>query len=365
MIFLPYIYCQMSNQKRYKIGVIGAGWIAKAHMEFLRKTGRAEITWIAARNPDNLEKVRSDYGIPHKTHDYRDILKDPSVDVVLIATPPDLHREQFIETLEAGKHVLLEKPMALNREELEEMMRVKAEHPGLIAMDCSARHSRLNPKFTFVKELISSGALGEVYHIHHQHVTRQKRPGIEFHPVAKWFLDRSRAGGGPLFDWGVYDLSFHLGLLGDRPGLDRVLQAVLKSGLDDVDPGTPVYDVEEHLVVEMQLTGGISYYWERGVNAHMEVGNETRIYGTRGGIKLAYCTWDDPEIILYDLDEQGRARKQTYVKECPEEEDGYYLSRHLIEVLDGNAEPVVPLETAKKHMEMILRCREAADASLS
>jgi hypothetical protein len=53
------------------------------------------------------------------------------------------------------------------------------------------------------------------------------------------------------------------------------------------------------------------------------------------------------------------------MKECPEEEDGYYLSRHLIEVLDGNAEPVVPLETAKKHMEMILRCREAADASQS
>jgi len=70
----------MSNLKSYNIGVIGAGWIAKAHMGFLQETGRANITWIAARNPDNLEKVRSDFDIPNKTHDYHDILKDPAIE---------------------------------------------------------------------------------------------------------------------------------------------------------------------------------------------------------------------------------------------------------------------------------------------
>jgi predicted dehydrogenase len=215
-----------------------------------------------------------------------------------------------------------------------------------------------------VKELIDSGAIGEVYHIHHQRVERQHRPGIEFHPIAKWFLDKSRAGGGPLFDWGVYDLSFHLGVLGDRPELEKVYSVVMKSGLDDVDPGAGIYDVEEHLVVNMKLSNGITYYWERGVNAHMEVPNETRIYGTRGGIKLAYCTWDDPELIFYDLDEEGKARATRYTRECPEEEDGYYLSRHLIDVLDGVAQPAIPLETAKKHMEMIFQCRQAAEEYL-
>ena len=348
----------MSILKSYNIGVIGAGWIAKAHMGFLQETGRVNITWIAARNPENLEKVRSDFDIPNKTHDYHDILNDPSVELVLIATPPDSHREMFIETLKAGKHVLLEKPMALTIEELEEMMQVKAQYPDLIAMECSGRHSRLNPKFKFVKELISSGALGEIYHIHHQSVKRQDRPGIEFHSIAKWFLDKSRAGGGPLFDWGVYDLSFHLGLLDDKPQLERVENAVFKSALDDVDPGTAVYDVEEHLVVNMKLSGGISYYWERGMHANVEVPNETRIYGTRGGIRLAYCTWDDPEVIFYDLDEKGKAREILYTRECPDEEDGYFLSRHLIDVLDGKEQPVVDLETAKKHMEIIFKINE-------
>jgi predicted dehydrogenase len=239
------------------------------------------------------------------------------------------------------------------------MMKVKAQYPELVAMECSGRHSRLNPKFTLVKELISSGALGEVYHIHHQSVSRQNRPGIEFHPLAKWFLDKSRAGGGPLFDWGVYDLSFHLGVLDDRPQLEEVRSVCLTSGLDEVDPGTDIYDVEEHLVVHMQLSGGISYHWERGAHAHMEVPNETRIYGTRGGVKLAYCTWDDPAISFFDLDKQGKAREIQYSCECPAEEDGFYLSRHLIDVLDGRVQPVVALETAKKHMEIILNIDES------
>ncbi len=349
----------MNDQNSYNIGVIGAGWIAKAHMGFLQQTGRADITWLAARNPENLEKVRAGFDIPNKTSDYRDILKDPAVEVVLIATPPDTHREMFIQALKAGKHVLLEKPMALSQEELDEMIQVKAQYPELVAMECSGRHSRLNPKFTLVKEMISSGKLGEVYHIHHQSVNRKNRPGIEFHPVAKWFLDRSRAGGGPLFDWGVYDLSFHLGVLEDRPQLEAVESVQLKSGLDDVDPETDVYDVEEHLMVSMRLSGGITYYWERGANAHVEVPNETRIYGTRGGLKLAYCTWDDPELSFFDLDGEGKARQVRIIRECPTEEDGYYLSRHLIDVLDGKEQPVVTLETAKKHMEIILKINES------
>lgn len=353
----------MSILKSYNIGVIGAGWIAKAHMGFLQETGRANITWIAARNPENLEKVRSKFDIPNQTHDYRDILKDSAVEVVLIATPPNTHREMFMEALRAGKHVLLEKPMALTKEELEEMMLLKAQYPELLAMECSARHSRLNPKFTLVKELIDSGALGEIYHIHHQSVDRQNRPGIEFHPIAKWFLDKSMAGGGPLFDWGVYDLSFHLGILGDEPELEEVESALLKSGLDEVDPGSAVYDVEEHMVVNMKLSGGISYYWERGAHAHVEVPNKTRIYGTRGGIKLAYCTWDNPEIIFYDLDEEGKARETRYMRECPKEEDGYKLSRHLIDVLDGKVKPAVSLETAKKHMDIIFSINELNESN--
>lgn len=354
----------MSQKKIYNVGVIGAGMIARTHMGNLERTGRARVTWIAARNPGNLEKVRAEFNVPNKTHDYRDMLHDPAVDVILITTPPHLHREMFIETVKAGKDVLLEKPMAISMAEIETMLEVKAKHPEVLAMECSGRHARLIPKFRKVKEIIDSGSLGEIYAVHHNSIWRQNRPGIEFHPTAKWFLDKSLAGGGPLFDWGVYDLSFHLGVLGDRQELEKVEKVILKKGLDEVDPGTDVYDVEEHFMVHMKLTGNISYYWERGAHANMEIPNETRIYGTRGGIKLGYCSWDKPVVVFYDLDEKGKAREQKFELDYTGYDDGFALSEHLIRVLDGEEDPVITLEKAAKHMDIILKCYKKADNSL-
>jgi len=349
--------------KKYQVGVIGAGWIAQAHMRNLQQTGRAEIRWIAARNPENLERIRTEFSVPNKTRKYRDMLRDPEVEVVIIATPPHLHRQMFIDAIRAGKHVLLEKPMALDMKEIEEMMKVKEQHPEVIAMECSARHSRLTPKFRKVKEIIDSGALGEIYSMYHCSVARQNRPGIEFHSPAKWFLDRSLAGGGPLFDWGVYDLAFHLGVMGDRLELDKVESVVLKSGLDEVDPDTEVYDVEEHLMVQLRFSHDVRYHWERAAHANMESPNETRIYGTRGGIKLAYCTWDEPVVIFYDLDEQGKSREQRIELAYEGLEDGFSLTEHWIRVLDGLEEPAVTLEIAKKHMDILCKCRQVADNS--
>lgn len=337
--------------------------IARVHMENLQKTGRASISWIAARNPDNLEKVRAEFNIPNKTNNYKDILEDAKVDLVLITTPPHLHREMFIEALEAGKHVLLEKPMALNINEIESMLEERAKHPHLFAMECSGRHSRLIPKFGQVKDLVDSGALGEIYAIHHNAVGRQSRPGIEYHPTAKWFLNKAEAGGGPLFDWGVYDLSFHLGVLGDTHEVVSIESVMLKSGLDEVDAGTDIYDVEEHFMVNMKLSGGISYYWERGGHANMEVANETRIYGTRGGIKLGFNSWDAPSLVFYDLDHNGKARSRKIELDYSSQDDGFALAEHLVRVLDGDEDPVISLELARKHMNIIFRCYEKAENS--
>ncbi len=353
------------NRKLYNIGVVGAGMIARQHLDHIRNTGRANVTWIAALRPGNLEEVRAEFGIKNKTHDYRDMLNDPKVDAILITTPPHLHKEMFIETLRAGKHVLLEKPMAIRPEDLNEMLDVQVKNPQWLAMECSGRHARLSPKFRKVKEIVDSGVLGDIYRIHHQSVDRQGRPGIEFHPEGKWFLDRSRAGGGPIFDWGVYDLSFHLGILGDSYELEQLESAWMKRGLDEVDPGTEIYDVEEHFAVNMKFTNGLSYYWERGAHANVKVANETRIYGTRGGVKLAYCTWDDPVITLYDLDQAGKAREQKIeVDMTHHSHDGYALMEHFFNVLDGEEEPVISLELAKKHLDIILKCCQFAENSV-
>jgi predicted dehydrogenase len=347
-------------KKLFNFGIIGAGMIAEKHIIGLQKTGNVQIDWVARSNASLLKEFQKKFDIPKGTTNYREILADPEVDAVVITSPPQFHYQMFMDSVSAGKHILLEKPAAIKKQHIEEMVKIADAHPELIISDCSSRHARLQPKFRKVKEIIDSGILGEIYFIHHNAVARQSRPGIEYHPSAKWFLNREIAGGGVLFDWGVYDLSFHLGLLNDIPQIEDIDLLFMKSGLDNIDPGTNVFDVEEHFAVNLKLSGGLKYYWERSTNANMEAINETRIYGTKGGIKLGFCSWENPEIEFFDVenDGKGRARKEIIKVDMSKQEDNDELSKHFVNVLLGTEKVAMPLSLAAKHLDIIFRIYE-------
>jgi len=344
-------------KNKFVFGIIGAGMIAEKHILGLQKTGFANIRWVARNNASLLKEFQKQHNIPLGTTNYKEILNDPEVDSVVITSPPQFHYQMFMDAVSAGKHILLEKPAAIKRQHIEEMEKVAEAHPELIISDCSSRHARLQPKFRKVKEIIDSGKLGEIYFIHHNAVARQSRPGIEYHPTAKWFLNKEIAGGGVLFDWGVYDLSFHLGLLNDKPELERFDLLFMKSGLDNIDPGTDVFDVEEHFVVSMNFSGGLKYYWERATNANVEAENETRIYGTKGGIKLSFCSWEKPDIEFFDIenDGKGKARKEIIKVDMSLQEDNDELAKHFVNVLFGIEKVAMPLSLAAKHLDIIYR----------
>lgn len=345
------------TSKTITFGIIGAGMIAEKHIEGLQKTNHAKVKWVARSDKNRLAEFQQRYNIACGTTDYHELLADPEVDAVVITSPPAMHYEMFKACVAAGKHILLEKPAAIQREHIEEMVKLAEAHPELIISDCSARHARLTPKFRKVKEIIDSGMLGEIYYIHHNSAARQRRPGIEYHPSAKWFLNKEIAGGGVLFDWGVYDLSFHLGLLNDVPQVKSTNLLFMINGLDRKDPGTDVFDVEEHFAATLQLTGGIKYYWEHASNANVEVPNETRIYGTKGGIKLAFCSWESPVIEFFDVAEEGRgaARSERIEVDMTGHDDNDALSTHFVNVLLGKEQLLMPLSLAYKHLDVIYK----------
>ena len=341
----------------YKIGIIGAGMIAEKHADSFLKTGRAVVEWVARQDQSRLAAFQQKYGVPHGTTDYREMLADPSMDAVVITAPPAMHFEMFKAVMASGKHLLIEKPLGITPEEISAMVKLRQQHPEIKVCDCSCRHSRLQPKYKVVKDIIRSGRLGDIYYIHHNSVAMQSRPGIEYHPDAKWFINKAIAGGGPLIDWGVYDLSFHLGLLDDQPRLKNLSKFFIQDHLDQKDPGTNIYNVEEHFAVKMNFDTGLTYYWERAAHANMEAPNETRIYGTKGGVKLSYCTWDSNVVEIFSVDQDGKGvpvREQLEV-DVSHQVDEYELARHFIEVLDGSAEPAMPLDLAAKHLDIIQR----------
>jgi predicted dehydrogenase len=200
--------------------------------------------------------------------------------------------------------------------------------------------------------MIDSGKLGDVYHIHHNHLSRTTF--IEYNRSGAWAMDKKRAGGGPFADWGVYDLSFHLGLFDDVPQL-KSLQKFHRNDLRNMSKYVEFSDVEQHGATWMEFDTGLTYYYERGAGAHAETPNETRLYGTKGGLRFQFPTWDSKEIEFFYL-EDDEPRKETFTIDMSDAvEDTQALTGHFLDCLDGTAEPLMPVQRAAKHMEILFR----------
>jgi predicted dehydrogenase len=349
------------KSKTWNIGFIGAGTIARKHATDFVTLGRSELKAVADLNPKAAEKFAADFHIPKIYTDYKLILKDPSIDAVVIGTPPFTHCKIFLDAVKSGKHIMVEKPVAIKHSDLVAMTKATASHKNQVILEASCRHARLQPKYDFVKKLIDSGALGQVYHIHHNAVSRLGRPGIESNAAAGWwFLSKKYAGGGPSFDWGVYDLSFHMGILGDKYNLQKVC-AASKRGLDAKGRAIPHFDVEEHFAAMLTFDKGLTYYWERSTNAHNRTENETRIYGTKAGLTLRYTSWEPPEVTMYDITKDGKARERILpVPMKGHNDDNRPLITHFMDCMEKKAKPLMPIAIAAKHVDIILRVLEAA-----
>jgi len=343
------------------IGIIGAGMIASSHTQSIIDDGRGEVKWICDMVEPLMKEKMEKFKIPNGTCDYKDILNDPEVDAVIICTPPFTHKRFMIEALEAGKHVLIEKPLSVSPSDLPEMIETASNYPNLIALEASARYSRLSPKFMHIKQMIKDGKLGEIYFIHHTNVAQQNRPGIEYNPGAHWFLDKSKAGGGPLFDWGEYDLAFHLGILESEPKLVKA-DVLRLNGLDKVPHGAPVFDIEEHSIAMMEFDNGLKYYYETAMNAHMETRCESRIYGTKGGIKVYYTPWESDELEFFYVDENGTGKSQKEIiklnlENAPRQE--FEIVRHFIDCCVDGATPLMPVSLVAKHLDILFKLSES------
>lgn len=340
-------------KKCYNIGIIGMGMIGDVHLECLRKDGRGRVTWIATRSVETLQKKLKKYRIPHGTTDYRDMLADSSVDAVIIAGPPFTHLEMTLAALEAGKHILLEKPMVINPDELNVLLKLIEKYPDILILECSCRHARLQPKFHYIRKMIRDGELGDIYHVHHQHLTRSTF--IEYNPAGVWAHQKALAGGGPFMDWGVYDLSFHLGILDDVPNLVSI-ESFTKNGIKQFVRHDFKSDIEEHGAAFMTFDTGMTYYYERGSGVHFEAANRTHIHGTRGGLEFSFCTWDPQEITLFSLDASYEEKKQIFVpNHLNNHDDNLALTTHFINCLEGEEKPRMTVHLAAKHLQMIFR----------
>jgi predicted dehydrogenase len=279
-----------------KIGVIGVGGISALHIESYRKNPDTEIIAFCDINQERLDLMGDKYGVKKRFTRAQDMLAQvPELDAVSVCTWNSEHAPMTIAALNAGKHVLCEKPMATSAAAAQEMLET-AEKNGKLLMIGFVR--RFGNDCAVLKDFINAGALGEIYYAKATYLRRNGNPG-------GWFGDKSRSGGGPLIDLGVHVIDLSRYLMGnrkpvsvygatfqklfDRPHVKGAKGYVASSAArqdpcDVEDLAAAMIRFDNGAVLQIEASFSLNIKKERG---------ELEFFGVKGGARL------NPELEIY------------------------------------------------------------------
>ena len=332
--------------KKLNVGIIGAGWPGQQHALAIRAI--ADVNLYACADLDEARRAAFDKEhSPEKSYgDYHELLQDRHIEAAIICLPNFLHFPASLAALEAGKHVLCEKPPTLNAAEMK-VLREEAAKRNLIYY--FSRQFRFTPPIRAAKKAIEEGRLGKIYHANAIFVRSRGIPV----GVGNWFTEKKRSGGGALIDIGIHALDAVWYLMG-TPRPVSISAKVFRNFAHLAN--VPVFDVEDaayafirfenNAVVQLEtswagnLTDDIpprKYFGQELVNS--------TIYGTRGSVRLKPLTlFEDRlgEIVAVPLEA------------TEDEPSGFELQlRNFLAAIRGEAEPVNSADQAVALMEMI------------
>lgn len=246
-------------------GILGSANIAKKSViPGIQQSETGEVVAIASRTKEKAEEAAEALAIPVAYGSYEQLLKDASIDAIYIPLPNHLHKEWTIRAARAGKHVLCEKPAALNANEMIEMAEA-CENAGVVFAE--AFMYRYHPRYTMIREVIESGKIGEIRGIHGTFTFNNAEDYNNVRYKKEW-------GGGSLYDVGVYPISAARMLLGKEP------QAATAHA----------FFSEKHDGVDMMVSGLLEF--DQGVALTFDCGmwtdyrNTLEIVGTEGRIEV-------------------------------------------------------------------------------
>ncbi len=217
--------------KRLRIGIIGCGGIANGkHMPSLKAINRVDMVAFCDIIREKAEKAAAEYGTPDaKVYtDYKELLNDKTIDVVHVCTPNRSHADISIDALNAGKHVMCEKPMAKTAADARRMVEAAKKSGKKLTIGYQHRHK---PESTYLKSVIERGDLGDIYYAKAFAIRRRGTPN--------WgvFLNEYEQGGGPLIDIGTHSLDLTLYLMNNyKP---RMVVGTSYKKLEDPSCGNP------------------------------------------------------------------------------------------------------------------------------
>lgn len=290
----------MSNSpEKVRVAVIGAG-IGQAHLNGYAKIPEAEVVAVCDLNTERAAKVAAATGFAGVPifADYKEMLAEANVDAVSVGLPNMLHAPVAVDCLNAGKHVISEKPLSINATEGQKIADAAEKNDRKCMV---GQVNRFRSDSQYLKKVVESGDLGNIYYSHTGWLRKRGIPGF-----GGWFTTKSMSGGGPLIDIGVHLLDVSWWLCGcPKPvAAYGVTYAEFgPRGLGQGGWGIPPkevkpYDVEDLAVALLRFENGLTINLEVSWALNTRDDNEmwVQIYGDKGG-----CEWGEPTGVFLDI----------------------------------------------------------------
>jgi len=309
-------------------GIIGAGGIAhRRTMSAINVAENNKLQALMVRDLERARKLAEEHGVPSYYDSVDGVLTDPEVDAVHVATPVYLHCDHVIRAAEHGKHVLCEKPMAMNVDECKRMM--EACHQNGVKLEICFL-LRFHPQYREIKQLIENGDLGQII--------QARCSLLKWYTIEEglWRRDPARAGGGVLMDMGPHAIDLLSYLLGDV----SMVTAFIDSRIGG-------WKVEETATVLMQTKTGVHVIASTSFVIPHD-GSMLEIYGSKGTVLIT-----GGKVRIYIGDD---------VRELSGTSENLYTPQveHFVRYINGKEDPVAPGMAGLKNIQIISAAYESA-----
>lgn len=326
-----------------RAAIIGLGWPGKEHLKGYQECPGTEVVAVCDWDEPLLAQVGDEFGIKRRYTDYREMIASPDIDAVSVAVPNYEHAPLTIDCLKAGKHVLCEKPPAMNAQEARAMAdAARASHKTLMYAFVMRFYSQVR----YLKSLVEAGELGDVY-LGKAGYTRRR--GI---PRGKdnWFIDKKRAGGGALIDIGVHALDCVWYLMGTPKPVYVMGAAYHQFGY--TVPKDITFDVDDAAVGLIRFANGATLFLEASWAWNLPGEAVKKIAGTKGGADLEpFRLFTEKQGVVLDTDLAQGGMPEGYgdVPSNP----FFGEVAHFVDVVRGQVQLIATPEQGVQLMQML------------
>ncbi len=336
----------MSKKLRY--GLIGCGGcgVGKHLASYAKYPHDVELAAVYDPDAKRARDAAEKFKVPKVYGTCEELLADKTIDLVSVATPTGTHAPISVAALKAGKHVHVEKPIAIDADEAQRMVDARNASGKKLMVGLNNRFTEIS---TFIKRYIDQGHLGEIYHAR---CGWRRRRGI---PISGWFNSKALGGGGPLIDLGVHYLDLTLFFMGFPRPSSVLAHSVCKFGDNPklVGQGKPegIYDVEDFAAgfVRLENDATINFEFSWASNIPEEI-HYCELLGDRGGLAMSYAASGSQFKILTEASGE-------LVDLCPQVRNvggwGDNETRHFIECIKKDKTPLAIPEEAVQVMKLI------------